>query len=84
MTPPICASDSAYLDQYLVLLNLHEHMTAGTAFSERGKKKKNQEHDAFLSACLEKESDLLYFHFVSLKVKRMLKCENRNREQLFP
>lgn len=46
MAPLICASDSAYLDQYLVLLNLHEHMTACTAFSERGKKKK-QEHYAF-------------------------------------
>lgn len=82
MAPLICASDSAYLDQYLVVLNLHEHMTAGTAFPERGKKKK-QEHYAFLSACLDKESDLHYFHFVSLKVKCMLKCENRNREQLF-
>lgn len=47
MAPLICASDSAYLDQYLVLLNLHEHMTACTAFSERGKKKKKQEHYAF-------------------------------------
>lgn len=45
MAPLICASDSAYLDQYLVLLNLHEHMTACTAFSERGKKKnKNTMH----------------------------------------
>ena len=42
MAPLICASDSAYLDQYLVVLNLHEHMTAGTAFSERGKKLKNK------------------------------------------
>lgn len=45
MAPLICASDSAYLDQYLVVLNLHEHMTAGTAFPERGKKKnKNTMH----------------------------------------
>ena len=48
---------------------------------ERGKKK--QEHYAFLSACLDKESDLHYFHFVSLKVKCMLKCVSFLLEQIF-
>lgn len=67
-------------------------MPACTAFFEtlEGKKENKtpkphkQEHYAFLSACLEKQSDTLYFHFASVKVKYMLQGEKRNREQIFP